>query len=108
MGGPERADHVLPASAGQMHVEQHDVGQALGDAVDRGRDVIRLADHIHLGAELGPDPGPEEPVVVHDEDPRPAAARGRRPGHGHGRPGCRLPAERGIISDTSVPSPRTL
>src|SRR5260370_33457933 len=47
-------------------------------------------------------------MVVNNDDPRPAAVRGARGGRAHARLGWRSPAARGIVKDTSVPSPRTL
>src|SRR6185369_3897516 len=80
-------------ATGQVHVEQHDVRQQLADQVNRGLHVVRLTDHFDLPAELGPDSGPEQPVVVDQHHPRRA----------HVRPAVKV--LRGIFSVTLVPSP---
>src|SRR6516165_1971175 len=90
----DRLDHRLAAAAGQVHVEQHHVGQHRGDQLDRGLHVVRLAHHVDLPAELGADPGAEQAMVVDQDDPRGA----------HVRPAGWATA-RGIFSDTLVPSP---
>src|SRR6266702_3775348 len=123
MRGLDRRDHRLAAAAWQVHVEQDDVGDAFGDQRDRRFHVLRLADDLDLVAELGPDPGTEHAMIVNEEDPRLAAgrgtlargtlagstgARGTGTRRGHARLGWRVPVARGIVSDTSVPSPRTL
>src|SRR5262249_60224861 len=95
----QRGAPGLTAAAGQVHVEQHDVGPGRGDPVDGRRHVFCLADDLHLVAKLGPDPGPEQAVVVHDEHPRPRLA-------GHAWLG--VVAARGMDSDTSGPSPGAL
>src|ERR1022692_3847069 len=109
--GLDRRDDGLPAAAGQVHVEQHHIGQAAGDQRDRGLHVIRLADDLDLVAELGPDPGAEQAMIVNEDDPGPviglwpAAVLAGRAGRVHARLGWRSPAARGIVRDTSVPSP---
>ena len=63
-----------------------------------------------LVAELGPDAGPEQPVIIDDDHPGPRG-RGRAAGtgwRGHARLGCRSPAARGIVRETSVPWPGVL
>src|SRR6185437_15581556 len=115
--GLGRGDHGLAAAAGQVHVEQHHVRLQLGDHLDRGLDVVGLADHLDLVAELGPDAGPEQAVVIDDHDPGPATAAHPRVArrccswHVHvllDSPLARFPAERGMVSDTSVPWPGAL
>ena len=98
----------MAAAARQVHVEQDDVREAGGDPVNRGLDVLGLPHHLHLVAELGPDPGPEEGVVIDDEHARFAAYRPGTAGNGHARLGWRLTARRGMCRDTSVPSPGAL
>src|SRR6478672_4581056 len=91
----DRLHHGLAAATGQVHVEQHHVRQQLADQVDRGLHVVRLTDDLDLPAELSPDPGPEQPVVVDQHHPGGFSA--------HVRPAGRL--LRGIFSVTLVPSP---
>ena len=74
----DRLHHGLPAAAGQVHVEQDDVGRAALDELDGRLHVVRLADDVDLAAQLRADPGPEQAVIVHDDDRRPAAARRAR------------------------------
>ena len=57
----------MAAAAGQVHVEEDDVREAAGDPGDRGPDVVGLAHHLNLVAQLGADPGPEQGVVIDDE-----------------------------------------
>ena len=40
-------DDGMAAAAGQVHVEQHDVGQEPSDQLNGGGDVVRLAHHLH-------------------------------------------------------------
>ena len=87
----QRLQHGQPAAAGQVHVEQDDVRTGGPDALDRGRDVGGLADHVDVGAQLGPHTGADHRVVVDDEHPRLAARHAA----------LRL----GSDSSTSVPSP---
>ena len=82
-------------TAGHVDVEQHDVGQPLGDQLDGGRDLVGLPDDLDGVAELAADPGAEEMVVVDEEDRWLV-------GGAHCRPGLR-----GTLSSTSVPSPGT-
>src|ERR1022692_1795514 len=109
--GLDRRDDGMPAAAGQVHVKQHHIGQAPGDQRDRGLHVIRLADDLDLVAELGPDPGAEQAMIVNEDAPGPviglwpAAVLAGRAGRVHARLGWRSPAARGIVRDTSVPSP---
>src|SRR5215467_7098166 len=103
MRGLQRGDHGLPTAAGQVHVEQDDVGEARGDPGDGRLDVLRLAYHVDAVPELGPDPGPEQGVIVNDEDPRLTCVWST-----HFWLGSRFPAARGMVSDTSVPSPCVL
>ena len=69
----ERAHHLDAAAAGQVHVEQHDVGPVLRDRGDRLVDVGGLGQHLDDadtgGLELGAHPAPEHRVVVDDDDP---------------------------------------
>ena len=99
---------ACPPPPGQVHVQQHDIGQVLGDQRDRGLDVVRLTHELDLVTELGPDPGPEQAVVIDEEDPRLVPGHGAGGWRGHARLGWRSPAARGMVSDTSVPSPCAL
>ena len=58
------------AAAGQVHVEQHDVGHGRPYDGDRGGRVVGLADDLDPLAQLGLHAGAEQPVVVHEDDPR--------------------------------------
>ena len=60
----DRGDHRLAAAAGQVHVEQHHVGEEPPDDVDGGPDVLGLADHFDVAAKFGSNTGAEQPVVV--------------------------------------------
>jgi hypothetical protein len=42
----------VPAPAGQVHVEQHHIGQQPLDQLDGRPDVVGLAEHLHPGAEF--------------------------------------------------------
>ena len=68
-------DHRLAPAAGQVDVEQHDVGQPFGDQLDGRRDLVRLSDDLDRVAELAADPGAEQVVVVDEEDPGHAGRR---------------------------------
>jgi hypothetical protein len=73
-----------------VHIEQHDIGNKLGDQADRRLDVVRLADDLDLIAQLGTDAGPEQAVIIDDHDPGPVTAATGRPGRcgrGHVRLG---------------------
>ena len=94
--GQDALEDGLAASAGEMDVEEHDVGHPLVDQLDGRLDLVGLADHLDRVAQLGPHPGPEHGVVVDQEDP--------------GRPRARpLIASqlrrRGMESSTSAPLP---
>ena len=78
MMGQHAAQDGVPAAAGEVHVEQDHVGQALADELDGGRRLVGLAHHLDRVAQLGPDAGPEHGVVLDQEDAGPPAA---------GRPG---------------------
>ena len=86
------AEHRQAPAPGQVDVEEHHVGEALTDELDRRPGLVGLAHDLDGVAQLGPDPGPEHGVVLDQEDPGPPGA--------HGSPG-----RRGMASCTSVPSP---
>src|SRR6516164_6054678 len=94
----QRRHHGLAATAGQVHVEQHDLGQDRADRGDRRHHIVGLAHDLHVVTEFGPHPGPEQPVVIHDEHPRPGAAHAW----------LASVTLRGMVRDTSVPSPGAL
>ena len=83
-----------------MHVEQDDIGQPFIDELDGGLGLVGFAHHIHRVAELGPDAGPEDGMVLDQEDPGPSARLGARLGGRH-----LTRARRGMQSWTSAPSP---
>jgi hypothetical protein len=67
VGAAHGLDHQAPAAAEQVHVEQDDVGDGGPDLVDRGVHVAGLPDDVELAAQLGPQAGHEEMVVVDQE-----------------------------------------
>src|SRR5579864_6950444 len=103
MRGFHRGHHRVPASAGKMDVKEHHVGVELCDSRNRGSDVVRLADDLDVGTELGSNSRTEQAVVVHDEHARPLATS-----RAHARAGWTITAGRRIDSATSVPCPGTL
>src|SRR4051812_12887993 len=64
------AQPLPPAAVGHVHVEQDDVGPRLGDQPHRLVDRPRVAHHLDEPVELGAHAGPEQPVVVDDDDAR--------------------------------------
>ena len=96
--GQDAAQHGLAAAAGEVHVEQDDVGEALTDQLDGGGHLVGLAHHLDGVAELGPHPGPEHGVVLDQEDPGAALGRSRHLAVDAAR-------RRGMVSSTSAPSP---
>ena len=98
--GMDAAQHGVAAAAGQVHVEQHDVGEALVDELDGRLGLVRLAHHLDRVAELGLHAGPEHRVVLDEEDAGPAGRRraARRRAH-------LTRSRRGMDSWTSAPSP---
>ena len=91
----------MPAAPGEMHVEQDHIGQALVDQLDGGRRLVGLAHHLDRVAQLGPHAGPEDGVVLDQEDAGPPA-----PGGPAGSAARHLTrSRRGMESSTSAPSP---
>ena len=70
MVGLDRLQHGLAPSLGEVHVQQHDIGNTLDDQLDGGVHLVGLADHLHLVAQLGPHAGTEQVVVVDEEHSR--------------------------------------
>ena len=62
----------MAAAAREVDVEQDDIGEALVDELDGGVHLVRLADDLDGVAELGPHAGPEDRMVLDEEDPRAA------------------------------------
>src|SRR6185436_8130277 len=85
--GCNRSDHRLAAAVREVDVQQHDIRVELLDQRDRLLDARGLPDEVDGVAELGAHAGPEEAVVVDQDDAAP-----------HDAP-------RGSVSSTSVPSP---
>ena len=84
-----------------MHVEQDDIGQPFIDELDGGLGLVGFAHHLDRVAELGPDAGPEDGMVLDQEDSGPPTRLGR-----HGVGGRHLTrARRGMQSWISAPSP---
>src|SRR5690606_9812747 len=80
--GRGQAAHDLPApAAGQVHVEQDDVGAVGADRGHRLVDVPGLGDDVHRRTDLGAHAGAEHRVVVDEDDATPGGAGG---GRGHG------------------------
>ncbi len=69
MGTPDGLDHGLAPTVGHVDVDEHDVGEALGDELDGGSRLIGIPYDLDRVAELGAHPGEEEVVVVDQEDP---------------------------------------
>ena len=89
----------VAATAGQVHIEQHHVGQALADELDGGGGLVRLADDLHRVTQLRLDAGPEDRMVLDEEDAGPPAGlRAVRGAHV-------TRSRRGMESWTSAPSP---
>ena len=97
----DAAQHGVAPAPGKVDVEQDDVGQALGDQLDGGLGLVRLAHHLDGVAELGLHAGTEHRVVLDEKDPG-AAGRPVRCGS---RRAHRTRARRGIDSCTSAPWP---
>ena len=58
----------MPAAPWEVHVEQDDVGKALADELDGGGGLVGLAHHLDRVAQLGPHAGPEDRMVLDEED----------------------------------------
>ena len=86
----------MAAAAGQVHVEQHHVGQALADELDGGTRLVGLAHHLDRVAQLGLHAGAEHGVVLDQEDA--GAAGALAVAH-------LTRSRRGMESWTSAPSP---
>ena len=85
MVGEDAVEDGLAAAAGEVDVEQDDVGEALVDQLDGRVHLVRLADDLDGVAELGPHAGPEDRMVLDQEDP--GRTRSRRGGVGAGSSG---------------------
>jgi hypothetical protein len=114
--------HGVAAAAGEVDVEQDDVGDALVDELDGRLDLVGLADDLDGVAELGPHAGPEDGMVLDQEDPGrrpPSSARGSGPPAGGGvgssgwvaaawawsaRPRCPRPGVERMITRATVAS----
>ena len=86
------ASGLDPIQRGHLDVHEHDVGLELGDELDRLQTVRGLADHgeVVLGAEDHPEPRPDEPLVVSEEDADHAlASNGRQARTAYPPPGQR-------------------
>ena len=63
---------ITRAAAGRhVHVDEHDVGHAFADHLDRGVDVGRRADDVDHLAELGAHAREEELMIVDQEHASP-------------------------------------
>src|SRR5664280_2280551 len=92
-----RGQHRLTATAGQVDVEQDDVGPAGLDHRHGRLHVGGLPDDLHAVAEFGPHARAEEPVVVDQHNPGPGRCHRALP------VGCS-----GRLSSISVPLPGEL
>ena len=88
----------LAAAAGHVDVEEHDVGQALADQLDRGGDLVGFADDLDGVAELAADAGAEQ---VWSSTRK---TRGRAPAAFIARPGRRGTAELDLGALSRAPS----
>src|SRR5262249_1170803 len=66
--GRDRGDDCLPAPIRQVDVEQHHLRTQLADERDGVEDAAGLADDLGGVAQLVPDAGAEQLVVVDEED----------------------------------------
>ena len=57
-------DHGEAAATRHVKIAHHEVGLSCGDHVDCAIGVVGLADDIEVAGEFGPQPGPDELVVV--------------------------------------------
>ena len=77
----QQPQHLQPAEAGQVEVQQHDVEVLAGGQRKRLVGVRRLGKHDRVGqvAEQQLDPGPEQFVIVNQQDVQnaPASSLGR-------------------------------
>ncbi len=71
-------DHPCTAARGHVHVDEHDVGDALADHLDCGVDIRRGADDVDDRAELGAHSGQEELMIVDEEHAGRGASQSRR------------------------------
>ena len=92
-----------PPPPGRWTSSRTTSGSRSHDELDRRADVVGLADDLHRLTELGPDPGPEEVVVVDEEDPGTCPAGHTGALRCSDRAGSRVRR-----SSTSVPSPTLL
>ena len=89
-------EHGVPPASRQVHVEQDDVGQTLTNELHGSGGLVGFAHQLDRVAELGPDAGPEDGVVLDQEDARPPGGFGG---------GHFTRSRRGMQSWTSAPSP---
>ena len=68
MLGQDAAQDGVAAAARQVHIEQDDVGQALADELHRRPRLVGLPHHFDGVAQFGLDAGPEDRVVLDQED----------------------------------------
>ena len=69
----------MPGHARHAHVDEHEVGDELDDAVDRVDAVAGLADHLDVGLvfEHEPHAAPEQRVRIGEQDANRGSAGGR-------------------------------
>ena len=101
MVGQDACEDGPSAAPGQMDIEQDDIGHALINELDGRRHLVRLADHVDRVAQLGPHPGPEDGMVLDQEEARPPRPPGPDARTAHQATGSR----RGMDSSTSAPWP---
>ena len=100
MGRQHAPQDRQPAAAREVHVEQHDVGEAFDDQLHRGASLVGLAHHLDGAAELCLHAGAEHGVVLDQEDAWASPARRRFAAGAHF-----TRSRRGMKSWTSAPSP---
>ncbi len=93
--------HGVPATPGQVDIEQHHVGEALADELDGRLGLVRLTHHLDRVAELRLHTGAEHCMVLDQENTGPPC----RLGGSICRRAHRTRARRGMDSCTSAPSP---
>ena len=63
-------DDARTATAGHVHIDQHDVGIAFADHLDGRVDVGGGTDHVDVVVQLGAHPREEQLMVVDEEHAR--------------------------------------
>src|ERR1700733_5687352 len=88
-------DDPLSSATGKVDVEEDDVGRSLVDHLDGRFDLVRLTDDSDCSPELGPNAGPDNGMVIDEEDARSLLFRAAHA----------ATPRRGMQSSTSAPFP---